>query len=161
MLADMALVQGVNQTNMHEKRGSRGSISSVTVHPFTLVFGACVVWVVSWLVNSNSLYDVSPILVSDSPLMKDSSCTYESKSRDEEEEEEEIKSYEETYLQLPFTPVDDETLPVHAYEKFDHPFPCFSGDKGLMDQSPTDRGILFQRPHKVGRYVFLLLFSSS
>ena len=40
--------------------------------------------------------------------------------------------------------------PSRVYPKFDYPFPCFQGEPILMRETPADRGILFQRPHKTG-----------
>lgn len=37
-----------------------------------------------------------------------------------------------------------------AFTKFEHPFPCFPGEKRMMLTTPAHEGILFQRPMKVG-----------
>ena len=86
----LEMVQGVGQTNRRNNRGDGGGgggrggvakkMSSVTIHPLTLVVGAGVVWSVSWLVNSDAVYGTLPIIISDAPLMKQSSCIYETNS---------------------------------------------------------------------------------
>mmetsp|Transcript_61115 Transcript_61115/g.149622 ORF Transcript_61115/g.149622 Transcript_61115/m.149622 type:complete len:468 (+) Transcript_61115:138-1541(+) len=42
------------------------------------------------------------------------------------------------------------TIPSRVYPKFDHPFPCFPGEKQLQLVKPAHRGILFHRPTKTG-----------
>ncbi len=40
--------------------------------------------------------------------------------------------------------------PARAFPRWNQPFPCFPIPKQLMRNTPSKRGILFQRPHKTG-----------
>eukprot|EP00546_Thalassionema_frauenfeldii_P016906 CAMPEP_0178900628 /NCGR_PEP_ID=MMETSP0786-20121207/3573_1 /TAXON_ID=186022 /ORGANISM="Thalassionema frauenfeldii, Strain CCMP 1798" /LENGTH=471 /DNA_ID=CAMNT_0020571641 /DNA_START=4 /DNA_END=1419 /DNA_ORIENTATION=+ len=44
----------------------------------------------------------------------------------------------------------DYTGPSKVFTKFEHPFPCFEGEKQLMRMTPAHEGILFHRPMKTG-----------
>lgn len=120
---------------------------SLLYNSFLIIVTASITWRLAFFVNKAFVNSATSISVAE-----DMGLPRMSKGKISVMESAESNQVAAAVVKLPKGHIDysDYTGPSRVYTKFEHPFPCFRGEKKLMLLTPAHEGILFQRPTKTG-----------